>query len=255
MSAEARRDQLLEVIRNKRFASLPDLAEILSVSESTIRRDLDQLEENGTTRRTHGGVLYAGPAPNLKHFESKPSEHWEKKRKIAHRAAAMVADGDTVLLDGGSTTYELAQRLTDRQLQVVTNSLPVANLFIGSSTVEVVMIGGYVHDRTGVTLGPYAVAMLRDLNVRTAILSVAGLTEKGYYNSNLLLVETERAMMEAADQVVIVADSTKLGRSSLAKLCDLLAIDSLIIDDEITEDWRSRLLAAGVPLVVALDTC
>jgi DeoR/GlpR family transcriptional regulator of sugar metabolism len=138
---------------------------------------------------------------------------------------------------------------------VVTNSLPVANLFIGSPTTEVVMIGGYVHERTGVTLGPYAVEMLRDLNVRTAILSVAGLTEKGFYNSNLLLVETERAMMETADQVVIVADSTKLGRSSLAKLCELTAIDALIIDDELTEDWRSRLLAAGVPLVVARGEC
>ncbi len=255
MSAEARRDRLLEVIRNKRFASLPDLAEILAVSESTIRRDLGHLEESGTTRRTHGGVLYAGPSPKLKHFDHKQSEHWEKKRKVAHRAAAMIAEGDTVLLDGGSTTYELAQRLTDRHLQVVTNSLPVANLFIGSPTTEVVMIGGYVHERTGVTLGPYAVEMLRDLNVRTAILSVAGLTEKGFYNSNLLLVETERAMMEAADQVVIVADSTKLGRSSLAKLCELTAIDALIIDDELTEDWRSRLLAAGVPLVVARDEC
>lgn len=251
MSVEARRDQLLEVIRNKRFAALPDLAELLSVSESTVRRDLDHLEEVGAARRTHGGVFYAGPSPKLTHFDNRQSENWEKKRKIAQRAAAMIEDGDTVLLDGGSTTYELAQRLTDRQVQVVTNSLPVANLFIGSENAELVFVGGYVHGRTGVTLGPYATHMLSDLNVRTAVLSVAGLNEKGLYNSNLLLVETERAMMSSADQVFVVADSTKLGKSSLAKLCDLEEIDALIVDDELSDSWRQRLTDAGVSLEVA----
>jgi DeoR family fructose operon transcriptional repressor len=250
MSAEARRDQLLEVIRIKRFASLPDLAQMLSVSESTVRRDVDQLEESGAARRAHGGVFYAGPSPKLAHFDNRQSTNWEKKRKIAHRVTSMIEEGDTVLLDGGSTTYEIAQRLTERQIQVVTNSLPVANLFIGSETAEVVVVGGYVHGRTGVTLGAYATDMLRDLNVRIAVLSVAGLNEKGFYNSNLLLVESERVMMEAADQVVIVADSTKIGRSSLARLCDLNQVDVLVVDDEISDEWRQR-LEAHVSLVVA----
>jgi len=253
MSAEARRDQLLEVIRVKRFASLTDLAEMLSVSESTVRRDLDQLEEIGAARRTHGGVFYAGPSPKLTHFDNRQADNWEKKRKIAHCVAGLIEDGETVLLDGGSTTYELAQRLTHRQIQVVTNSLPVANLFIGSENAEVVVVGGYVHARTGVTLGPYATHMLQELNVRTAVLSVAGLNEKGLYNSNLLLVETERAMMAAADRVIVVADSTKVGRSSLAKLCEVNGVDALVVDDELSDDWRSRLVSAGVNLIVTTE--
>jgi DeoR/GlpR family transcriptional regulator of sugar metabolism len=134
---------------------------------------------------------------------------------------------------------------------VVTNSLPVASLFSSSDSADLVLIGGYVHTRTGVSLGVYANQMLADLNVRRAVLSVAGVGEQGYYNNNLLLVETERVMMKAADEVIVVADSTKFGRTSLARLCGLGDVDTLVVDHNITEDWRDRLLAAGVQLIVA----
>ncbi|MCO6457269.1 MAG: DeoR/GlpR transcriptional regulator [Pirellulaceae bacterium] len=249
--AEERRHRLLEIVRRRGFASLPELAGQLQVSESTVRRDVDYLEESGAAQRTHGGVFYTGPSPKLPHFEHRQAAHWEKKRQIARRAAELIEDGDTVLLDGGSTTYELAQALVGRPLQVVTNSLPVATLFASSDLVDLVVVGGYVHSRTGVTLGPYANEMLRQLCVRRAVLSVAGVNERGYYNSNLLLVETERAMMQVADQVLVLADSTKFGRASLAHLCDLGAIDSLVVDDGISGQWQERITSAGVQLVVA----
>jgi DeoR/GlpR family transcriptional regulator of sugar metabolism len=124
--------------------------------------------------------------------------NWDRKRRIAAAAARLIDDNDTILLDGGSTTYELAQLLVGRPLQVVTNSLPVANLFT-SSDADLVLLGGYVHSRTGVSLGPYANQMLAGLNVRRAVLSVAGANER-VFNSNLLLVETERAMMASAEE-------------------------------------------------------
>ena len=154
-------------------------------------------------------------------------------------------------LDGGSTTYELAQCLVSKAIQVVTNSLPVANLFMSTDTADLVIVGGYVHTRTGVSLGPYANEMLSELNVRRAVLSVAGIHNDGFYNSNLLLVETEQAMMKAADEVIVVADSTKFGHKSLAHLCPLGDIDVLVADDGITEDHRNKLTAAGVKLVIA----
>ncbi|MEX0818006.1 MAG: DeoR/GlpR family DNA-binding transcription regulator [Pirellulaceae bacterium] len=248
--AEERRSRLLELVRLRGFASLPDIAGELDVSESTVRRDLDYLEETGEARRTHGGVFYTGPSPKLQHFDLRQKTHWEKKRQIADAASQLIEDGDTILLDGGSTTYELARRLVHRPLQVVTNSLPVANLF-ASSNADLVMVGGYVHGRTGVSLGPYANEMLADLNVGRAVLSIAGLNDNGYYNSNLLLVETERAMMKAADEVVIVADSTKFGRTSLARLCQLSEADILVVDSDITDQWREKLNNAGVKLIIA----
>ncbi len=254
MLADERRSRLLEMVRVKGFASLPDLANELQVSESTVRRDVDHLEGLGSARRTHGGVFYTGPSPKLPHFDRRQTTQWDKKQQIAQRAFELIDDGDTVLLDGGTTTYELAQLLVTKTLQVVTNSLPVATLFTASDTADLVLVGGYVHTRTGVSLGPYANHMLTELNVDKAVLSVAGIHDEGFYNSNLLLVETERVMMSAADKVFVVADSTKFGRKSLARLCPLSDIGVLVVDNEITEDWRSKVIAAGVELVVAGET-
>jgi DeoR/GlpR family transcriptional regulator of sugar metabolism len=251
---EERRVQMLEIVRQKGFASLTDLADELSVSESTVRRDLDYLEEMGTAKRTHGGVFYTGPSPQLPHFRQQHSEQFAKKQLIAASAAAMIEDGDVVILDGGSTTFELARLLVGRPIQVVTNSLPVANLFMASNSGDLIFLGGYVHLRTGVSLGPYANDMLARLNARRAFLSVAGLNDRGYFNSNLLLVETERAMLRAADESVVLVDSTKFGRQSLALLCEIGDVTSVVVDHEITEDWRSRLIASGVQLVVAGET-
>jgi len=251
MVVQTRRDQLLEIVRKRGFASLPELAHEMRVSESTIRRDLEHLEEIGHARRTHGGVFYTGEAPEFPHFRDRQQTHWDKKRALARTAAEIVEDGDTVLLDGGSTTYEVARLLVGRPLQVVTNSMPVANLFASCADCDLVLIGGNVHFRTGVTLGPYANAMLGDLNVRHTILSVAAINERGFFNSNILQVETQRAMLTACDRPVIVADSTKFGRSSLSRLCGLGDVRRVVVDDGISSDWKNRLVSSGVDLSVA----
>ncbi len=232
---------------------MPELASELSVSESTIRRDLDQLEQSGVARRTHGGVFYTGSAPFEPYLGEEPAE-WDKKQAIGQRAAQLIENGDTLLLDGGSTTYELARCLVGRPLQIVTNSLPVANLFAANAYADLLLVGGYVYPRTGVTLGPHADAMLAEVNVRRAMLSVAGVSERGLFNNNVLLVETEKAMLAAADEVIVLADSTKFGRQGLANLCELERVDCLVVDNEITEDWRSKIIAAGVRLIVAGST-
>jgi DeoR family transcriptional regulator, fructose operon transcriptional repressor len=248
---DERRNRLLELVRSRGFAALPDLAKELQVSQSTLRRDLDYLEESGAAKRTHGGVFYTGSSPKLPHFDERQPAQWDKKQAIAARAAEMIEEGDTLLLDGGTTTYELARLLVGRRLQVVTNSLPVANLFASDPNADLVLIGGYVYPRTGVSLGPYANEMLAHVNVRKTVLSVGGINDRGYFNSNLLLVETELAMMAAAEEVIVVADSTKFGRQSLAHLAALDAIDRLVVDAEISVEWQEKMTAAGVELLVA----
>ncbi len=253
MSAEERRKQLLEVVREKRFASLPELVEQLAVSESTIRRDLDQLDREGLIRRIHGGVLYAGSSPKLPHFDSKQPAQWDKKKAIALRTVEMIDDGDTVLLDGGSTTYEVARLLVGRPVHVVTTSLPVANLFASSVGSDLILIGGNICPRSGVAQGPYAERMLASVRVRKTILSVAGINDEGFFNNNLLLVDTEQAMMRAADEVIVVADSSKFGRQSLAHLCTLDEIQHMVVDSDVSDDWREKLSAAGVNVLVVPD--
>ncbi len=248
----ARRAKLRDLIRHQGFVSLPDLREALDVSESTIRRDLEALEEFGEAKRTHGGVFSTGPSPSVRQFESKKAPgNWDHKRRIARAAAELIDDHDTVLLDGGSTTYELARQLVGRPLQIVTNSLPVANLFASSDSVDLVLLGGAVHNRTGITHGLYTDHMLENINVQKAFLSVAGINTKGFYNSNMLLVETEKHMMRCADRTIIVADSTKFGRSSLARLCSWTDVHTLVVDDAIDAIWQQRIVEAGVALIVA----
>jgi len=251
MLVEQRRNLLLETVRARGFASLQELTEELQVSEATVRRDLKHLETSGAARRTHGGVFYTGPAPKLPHFEERQPAQWEKKTQIAKLAAGLIDDDDTILLDGGSTTYEVARLLVGRPLQIVTNSLPVANLFAANAGCDLVLVGGYVYPRTGVALGPHADNMLKNLSVRRTVLSIAGATERGFFNSNVLLVETERTMMQAADEVIVVADSSKFGRQSLARLCGLGDVQHLVADDELSAQWRARLESAGVTLHIA----
>jgi DeoR family transcriptional regulator, fructose operon transcriptional repressor len=253
MLAEQRRDRLLELVRMGRFATLPELAEQLSVSESTIRRDLDQLEDIGSARRIHGGVLYTGASPKLPHFDAQQPAEWDKKKAIAAAAVKLIDDGDTILLDGGSTTYEMARLLVGRPLHVVTTSLPVANLFASDGNSDLVFIGGNICPRSGVARGPLANRMLEMVRVRKTIFSVAGIHEEGFFNNDLLLVETERAMMQAANEVIVVADSSKIGHQSLTHLCPLNAVHHLVVDEGITPEWRERVRAAGVDLIVAGD--
>ena len=250
MQTRQRRSRLIDFVRVRGFASLDDLVRELGVSESTIRRDLDALEEQGTAKRTHGGVLYAGGHARLSEFDERQPAHWAAKRAIAAAAAERIDDGETVLLDGGTTTYEVARLLVGRSIQVVTNSLPVANLFASESRADLVLLGGYVSPRTGVCLGPYANELLGRLHVTTTVLSAAGITAEGLYNAHLLLAETEQAMLRAAGRVFVVADSSKFGRKSLTFVSGLDSIDLLVSDTGLSAEWRQQIKAAGVDLVV-----
>jgi DeoR/GlpR family transcriptional regulator of sugar metabolism len=251
MLAEQRRSRLLELVRVRRFAALPELAEELAVSESTVRRDLEQLESQGCAQRIHGGVLYTGTSPRIPHFEEAQSHEWSLKKAIAAKAIELIEDRDIILLDGGSTTYEVARLLLGRSLSVVTNSLPVANLFASDTKSDLVFLGGNICPRSGVARGPYTDRMLSMVRVRKTIFSVAGINEEGFYNNDLLLVETERAMMRAADEVIVVADSTKIGRQSLTHLCPLDNVQHLVVDDGIDAAWREKFKSAGVKLHIA----
>jgi DeoR/GlpR family transcriptional regulator of sugar metabolism len=251
MLVEERRQRVLDLVGAKGFVALADLAGAIQVSESTIRRDLDYWHQQGVIRRTHGGAIYVGDGSPLPPLEDRSSSQLEEKQAIARAAVARIRDGDTVLLDGGTTTLEVARLLVGRSVQIVTNSLPIANLFATNRETDLVILGGYVYPKTGVALGPLTVRMMEDIHVHQTILSVGGITSKGLFNSNLLLVETERQMMRCADEVVVVADHTKVGRPALAFLCQLADVDTLIIDPQLTPAQRALLGASDVRLIVA----
>jgi DeoR/GlpR family transcriptional regulator of sugar metabolism len=251
MLVEERRQRVLDLVTERGFVALADLAKAINVSESTLRRDLDYWHQQGALRRTHGGAIYVGDSAALPALEERSASQLEEKRQVARAAVARVRDGDTVLLDGGTTTLEVARLLVGRPVQVVTNSLPIAALFSNGREADLVMLGGYVYPRTGVALGPLTVRMMDEIHVNQTVMSVGGITPKGLFNSNLLLVETERQMMRCADEVVVVADHTKVGRPALAFLCELGEVDTFIVDRGLTAQQRELLAAADARLIVA----
>ncbi len=251
MLVEERRQRVLDLVSKRGFVSLKDLSRALQASESTVRRDVDFWEEQKILRRTHGGAVYVGGPASLPALEDRSSAQIEEKRQIARAAVARIRDGDSVLLDGGTTTLEVARLLVGRSVQIVTNSLPIAMLFASRHEADLVLLGGYIYPRTGVALGPWALRMMEDIHVQQAILSVGGITDKGLFNSNLLLVETERQMMRCADEVVVVADHTKVGRPALAFLCELATVDTLIVDAGLSDEQRRLLEQTDVRVLFA----
>ncbi|MGE3807253.1 MAG: DeoR/GlpR family DNA-binding transcription regulator [Gemmataceae bacterium] len=251
MIVEERRQRVLDFVSRKGFVSLADLARAVEASESTVRRDLDHWHRQGVLKRTHGGAMFVGDSAGLPALEERSDSQLEEKRQIAEATAARIRDGDAILLDGGTTTLEVARFLVGRSIQIVTNSLPIANLFAAHHETDLIFLGGYVFPRTGVALGPMTVQAMETIHVHQTILSVGGITEKGLFNSNLLLVESERRMLRCADEVVVVADHTKIGRQALAFLCDLAAVDTLIVDSRIAQAQRDFLNRTEVRLVVA----
>jgi DeoR/GlpR family transcriptional regulator of sugar metabolism len=248
---EERRQRILDLVSRQGIMSLEDLVRAVEASESTVRRDLDFWHKQGVLKRTHGGAMYVGENGPLPALEERSARQTEEKKQIAKAAVARIRDGDAILLDGGTTTLEIARLLVGRHLQIVTNSLPIANFFANSRETDLVILGGYVYPKTGVALGQLTVRMMEDVHVHQTIMSVSGLTTRGLFNGNLLLVETERQMMRCADEVVVVVDHSKIGRQALAFLCELSAIDTLIVDAGIGTEQRRLVEDAGVRLLTA----
>lgn len=240
-----------ELIRQSGFAALGELAEQLGVSESTIRRDLEHLEHSGDVRRTHGGVFWTGETATIRAFEDRKDTTWLSKVAIGTAAAELIEEHDTILLDAGSTAYELARQLVGRRLQVVTNSLPVAHLLSSSDTIDLITIGGHVRGQTAVAIGPLAEMMIEKINVRLAFLSVAGVTERGYYNDNMMLVESEQRMLAAADRAYVLADHTKFGKVSLSHIGCLKDVHGVVTDSGLDAQWIDQVRSSGVDVVVA----
>lgn len=251
MTAEERRQQLSEALARRGFADLGTLMQELSVSESTIRRDLSLLEEEGIIRRTHGGAVFVSDRFSALNYAARESTAVAEKQAIGQMAAMLVQDGDTVLLDGGTTTFQVARHLMTRSVQVVTNSLPIANLLSSAANIELSFIGGYIYPRTGVAVGPLAKQALSSLHVNKTILGAAGVVEDGLYNANALMVEAEDVMMARAEEVILVVDHTKFGKKALARMCGWERIHRVVSDSLLSTQWQETINRIGAKLQLA----
>jgi DeoR family fructose operon transcriptional repressor len=243
-----RQHRLLEMLREQKAADLDSLAGALGVSGSTVRRDLDAMEKQGLVERTHGGAVYRGEHRHPVAFAERIIEQVDAKKAIGRYAASLVLPHMTLLLDGGSTVYFAAQQITARPLQVVTASLQIANLFANEEQVELLVIGGTHYPRTGVLVGPIATAALANLHADLLLFSLAGVFDDEGFNLNIEQAEVERVMIQQAARSVLLMDSSKFGRKSLARVCSTEDVEQIVTDGGVSEKWQRRF---GERLVVA----
>lgn len=251
MQAEERHHRIEAYLQKVEFASLEELVRQVDVSASTVRRDLTFLETQGLLRRTHGGARIAAPHSDEFVFSTRDTHQVEEKEAMGRACAALIQSGQSVILDAGTTVFHVARHLEDKKPQIITNSLPVANLFMASSHVEVVVSGGVIYSRLGVLMGPLAVKAFSEIHADVAIMSASGITPEGVTNSHGLLIEIQRAMIRAAQRVIFCMDHTKLGRKSMSALCPVEEMDVLVTDAGAPPDLVAALRQRGVEVILA----
>lgn len=254
MLAVDRQHRILELMQTHRSMTLEALASEVGVSASTVRRDLEQIESAGQVQRTHGGAVYVADRQSAARpyaFGQRLGYALDAKRRIAQAAALLVQPGQTILIDGGTTTFYFAQELKNLAVQIVTNSLPIAEHFQNDERVELILTGGLAYPRYGVLLGPMTDAALQSIHTQTLFLSVAGLSAGQLYNQNLLLVQAEQRMIQQSQQVVLLLDSGKFGQQALARLCGLEEVDVIVTDTAPTDDDAAAIERAGCRLLIA----
>src|SRR6266516_1297675 len=230
MQPEERQHRITEFLQKVEFASLEDIARQVDASASTIRRDLTLIESSGIIRRTHGGARIVAPKTDEFAFSARDTRQLAEKEAIGRACAELIEPNQSVIIDAGTTVYHVARYLESKTPQIITNSLPVANLFASANRLEVLVSGGFIYPRLGVLVGPQAVEAFARIHADVAIMSAGGISLDGITNSHGLLIDIQRAMINAAKKVIFCFDHTKFGRQSVSPLCGLECIDTIVTD-------------------------
>ncbi|WP_227754328.1 DeoR/GlpR family DNA-binding transcription regulator [Stagnihabitans tardus] len=252
--SEPRRRRILDWIQEEGAARVRDLAQAFQVSEATIRQDLERLEAEGHITREHGGAFLNSVPAQVHAMALQHQENMEKKRKIGALAASLVADGETLILDAGSTTTEIGTRLTTkRDLTVITNALNIALTLGAVPGFAVHMPGGQFKAPTLSLSGDKAVEYFRNIFAGKLFLATAGVAlDAGLTYPSFADLQLKEAMIKAAAHVILVADSSKINKSSFTRLGALEVIQTFITDDGISDTDAQAFERRGVKLLVAV---
>jgi len=250
---EERWQAILSILAEQGRIRVNGLAERLNVSEATVRRDLEAMQARGLLQRTHGGAMLPPPAAFEVSFDESQTRAPAEKRAIGQRAAALVEDGDAIIIESGSTTLELARSIGEVQrLTVLTNSLVIARELSAREEIEVMILGGTLRRQSASLVGPWVSTILRDMRVDTAFVGVNGLSaDFGLSAPNPFTAESRRAMLTSARRSIGLADHSKLGVEALYRVAPLTALDILVTDAGAGEEQLAPLRETGIEVMVA----
>jgi DeoR family ulaG and ulaABCDEF operon transcriptional repressor len=246
---------ILAAVQSRPVATVIDLVEMTGTSEATIRRDIAALDEQGRLRRVRGGAEALNPpeqgALMGRPFAVNETINMAAKRAIAQAAASLCRDGEPIIINGGTTTYQMVHFLMDRRMSVFTNSFAIAEHLLHHSRNSVVIPGGTVYREQSVILSPFGGVVASHFYAKRMFIGCQALGRLGLMEADPMVIQSELTLIDQADELIVLADSSKFsGRSSLI-LCGLDRIATVITDGGIRDEDRAMLEAASVNLVVA----
>lgn len=250
MFAEERKAKILEILNTSYRIEVNDLTEELQVSESTIRRDLQDLEQAGLLKRTHGGAVKLENTSFEPTMDEKELTNIEEKIEIGKRAASFIQDNDTVILDAGTTTLQIAKNIQAKNVTVLTNSMLIALELLNNREVEVIIAGGHARREIVSIVGPITDKIIRSFRVDKAFVGTNGITiEDGCTTPNVDEAYTKSIMIQSAKETYIVADHSKFGKVSFARIAELDEIDGIITDKGIEQNILEKYQSKNIQII------
>lgn len=248
-----RRRKILELLQEEGSARVSAISRLFGVSEPTVRQDLERLESEGLILREHGGAFLKSVPQQVKSLHLQHQENMDKKVRIGRRAAELVHDEDSIILDSGSTVTEVARNLgSKKHLRIITNALNIALLLGTEFSFEILVTGGEFKAPTLSLTGERAAAFFDRIHVQKTLLAVGGISvDAGISYPGFADIAVKKAMIEAASEVILVADSTKIGNVAFATLGPVDLAKYLVTDDGISDEDRKSFESLGLTVIIA----
>ena len=250
MNPATRKQEIIKILHLNQSVEVIDLARNLEVSKVTIRTDLDELEKKGLLVRTYGGAVLPEQQDQKRLVANTIKELAPQKTAIAKKAASFVQQGQNIIIDNGSTAVHMAQFLLDIPITVTTSSLLVMQELMHYEKIDLIMAGGILRRPVMGLMGNIAKDFYRQIHADWFFLGASGYTvAQGVFCSNLIEADTKKSMIQSADKICLLVDSSKMEHTSLARVCDWSSID-ILITDSIKADVQSQIEEAGVTVIV-----
>ncbi len=258
MHEKERHRIILSAVQEKPVVTVQEMVELTESSEATIRRDIATLHVQKKLRRVRGGAEAISPPqfPGLagRPFSVNETINIAQKRAIALKALELCEDGDPIIINGGTTTFQMVHPLATRRMQIFTNSFPIAEHLLKHSKNTIMLSGGAIYREQNIILSPFDNDVTRNFYAKRMFMGAQGLSHLGLMEADPLLIQAEQKLIDQADELVVLADSSKFKKRSSLILCPLERITTVITDNGIRDEDRQMLEDAGISLVVADKT-
>ena len=252
MTKEERHAIILDLLMKHSSILVTDLADSLSVSSVTIRKDLTELEKEKKLYRNHGKAILIDPYIDNRNVSEKEKFCVEEKRTIGMKAASLITPKDSILIASGTTVHALARNIrTTDKLTVITASLEVANILSKDKNIDIIQLGGVLRHSSLSVVGKYAESALADFSCSKLFIGVDGIDlDFGITTTNMMEASLNRVMMRTAQKTIVLADSSKFGRRGFSKIADVEEVDLIITDSKISHSDKERIEEMGIELAI-----